>query len=188
MRLAQPSMVEVKQDFVVGDEGDVGGQGIAFVDVGADLIYIGDSYASASVISPEIYESFCAPAYRVMARAVRAMGAFTYKHCCGYYDPLLNYLPGTGIDAMDGIDPTTGMSVRHTKDVVGDRLTLMGGLSCLTLLKGTSEQVYEEARACIEAGKPGGRYVLGSACAIPRLTPPENIDAARQAVEDHGWY
>lgn len=160
----------------------------AYVEAGVDLIYIGDSYASGSVISPEVYETFCAPAYRQMAAEVRRLGAFTYKHCCGYYDPLLEYLPSTGIDAMDGIDPTTGMSVRHTKAVIGDRLTLIGGLSCLTLLQGTPEAVYAEATSCIEQGKPGGRYVLGSACAIPRLTPPENIDAARQAIEDQGWY
>lgn len=160
----------------------------AYVETGADLIYIGDSYASASVISPEIYETFCAPAYRRMADEVRRMGVFTYKHCCGYYDPLLAHVPATGIDAMDGIDPTTGMTVRHTKEVIGDRLTLIGGLSCLTLLQGTPEKVYAEARACIEEGKPGGRYILGSACAIPRLTPPENLDAARKAIEDFGWY
>jgi hypothetical protein len=160
----------------------------AYVEVGVDLIYIGDSYASGSVISPGIYETFCAPAYRRMADEVRRMGVFTYKHCCGYYDPLLEYLPATGIDAMDGIDPTTGMSVRHTKEVIGDRVTLIGGLSCLTLLQGTPDEVYAEAKECIAQGKPGGRYVLGSACAIPRFTPPVNIDAARQAVEDHGWY
>lgn len=160
----------------------------AYVSAGVDLVYIGDSYASGSVISPEVYRDFCAPAYRQMADAVRAMGVFTYKHCCGYYDPLLADLPATGIDAMDGIDPTTGMTIRHTKAMVGDRLTLIGGLSCLTLLRGTPDEVYAEAAACIEQGKPGGRYVLGSACAIPRLTPPENLDAARQAVEDLGWY
>ena len=89
---------------------------------------------------------------------------------------------------MDGIDPTTGMSVRHTKEVIGSRLTLMGGLSCMTLLQGTPQQVRQEASECIRAGKPGGRYVLGSACALPRMTPPENLLAARAAIDDCGWY
>ncbi len=163
-------------------------KGKALVAAGVDLIYIGDSYASASVISPEIYRSFCAPAYRQTASAMHALGVFVYKHCCGYYDPLLQHLPSTGIDAMDGIDPTTGMSVAHTKKVIGDKLTLMGGLSCMTLLQGTPEEAYEDARRCIEAGKPGGRYVLGTACATPRNTPPRNFDAVRKALDDHGWY
>lgn len=89
---------------------------------------------------------------------------------------------------MDGIDPTSGMSVKHTKEEIGTRLTLMGGMSCLTLLNGTPEEVYEEAKQCVLDGKPGGRYVLGSACAVPRDTPGENIAAARRAAEEHGRY
>ena len=89
---------------------------------------------------------------------------------------------------MDGIDPTSGMSVRHTKEKIGTKLTLMGGISCLTLLNGVPETVYEEARQCVLEGKANGRYVLGSACAVPRLTPFENIEAARAAAVDHGSY
>jgi MtaA/CmuA family methyltransferase len=160
----------------------------AFISTGVDCIYIGDSYASGSVISPAIYRRFCAPAYAELAQEIHRHGVFCYKHCCGNYNPLLDDLPSTGVDAMDGIDPTNGMSVGHTKAKIGAKLTLMGGISCLTLLNGTPEAVYEEAKQCVLEGKPGGRYVLGSACAVPRRTPPENILAARAAAVDHGGY
>jgi len=160
----------------------------AFVQIDVDCIYIGDSYASASVVSPEVYEEFCAPAYKRVVEEVHSLGVFCYKHCCGSYNALLERLPAIGIDAMDGIDPTSGMSVAHTKSVIGDRLTLMGGISCLTLLNGSPDEVYEEARQCIAAGKPGGRYVLGSACAVPPQSPPENLLAARRAIDDFGVY
>ncbi|MBI4027588.1 MAG: hypothetical protein HY360_21560 [Verrucomicrobia bacterium] len=163
-------------------------KGKAFISIGVDCIYIGDSYASASVISPAIYERFCAPAYREAAQEFHRLGVFCYKHCCGNYNPLLAGLLTVGVDAMDGIDPTSGMSVRYTKEKVGDKLTLMGGLSCLTLLNGTPEEVFAEARKCVEAGKPGGRYVLGSACAVPRFTPSENMLAAARAARECGSY
>jgi len=163
-------------------------KGKAFIKSGVDCIYIGDSYASASVISPDIYRRFCAPAYAEVAREFHRLGVFCYKHCCGNYTPLLDELPSTGIDAMDGIDPTSGMSVKQTKAKIGTRLTLMGGISCLTLLNGTPETVYHEARQCVTEGMPGGRYVLGSACAVPRLTPPENIIAAYTAAVECGKY
>jgi MtaA/CmuA family methyltransferase len=163
-------------------------KGKAFIRAGVDCLYIGDSYASASVISPEIYERFCAPAYKTVAAEFHAQGVFCYKHCCGYYDPLLKSLPFIGIDGMDGIDPTSGMTMKHTKEVIGLQLTLMGGISCLTLADGTPEQVYREAELCIRDGMPGGRYVLGSACAVPRKTPFENLFAARRAAEDFGTY
>lgn len=159
-----------------------------FVESGVDCIYIGDSYASGSVISPQIYEEFCLPAYRDVTAEAHRLGVFCYMHCCGNYNPFLSKVALTGIDVMDGMDPTSGMTVRHSKETVGDRLSVMGGLSCLTLLQGTEQEVYEEARQCIEAGKPGGRFLLGSGCAVPRFTPPENLAAARKAIDDCGGY
>lgn len=163
-------------------------KGIAFIQAGVDCLYIGDSYASASVISPDIYRRFCAPAYTEVAQEFHQRGVFCYKHCCGNYDPLLDDLPAIGLDAIDGIDPESGMNIRRTKEKIGDKVTLMGGLSCLTLLQGTPEMVYDEARQCVIDGKPGGRYVLGSACAVPRHTPPENIMAASAAAVAYGCY
>ena len=143
----------------------------AFIKINVDCLFIGDSYASGSVISPSIYRRFCAPAYAEVATELHKQGVFCYKHCCGNYDPLLDEVPITGVDAMDGIDPTRGMSVRHTKEKIGTKLTLNGGLSCLTLLNGTTEAVYEEAKQCVLDGKPGGRYILGSALRHAALYP-----------------
>jgi hypothetical protein len=163
-------------------------KGKAFIKAGVDCLYIGDSYASGSVISPDIYRRFCAPAYAETAREFHQLGVLCYKHCCGNYRPLLDDFAALGVDAMDGMDPTSGMSVRGTKEKIGGKVTLMGGLSCLTLLSGKPETVYQEARQCVLEGKPGGRYVLGSACAVPRRTPPENLLAAQSAAIDFGNY
>ena len=163
-------------------------KGKAFIKTGVDCLLIGDSYTSGSVISPDIYERFCVPAYVETAQELHREGVFVYKHCCGNYNPLLDGFAVTGVDAMDGLDPTSGMSVAYTKKRIGAEVTLMGGLSCLTLLNSTPEEVYEEAKQCIEEGKPGGRYILGSGCAVPRYTPVENMIAARTAAMDLGTY
>jgi uroporphyrinogen-III decarboxylase len=154
--------------------------GRAFAEIGVDCLYIGDSWASGSVISPRIYAGFCTPCYRRAADAAHARGLLVYKHCCGDYNPLLDAVKHDHLDGIEGIDPTSGMSVARTRASLGDRLCLIGGVSCLTLLHGTPEQVEAEARACIGAGGP--RYVLGSACAVPRRTPPENMHALAQAA------
>jgi uroporphyrinogen-III decarboxylase len=163
-------------------------RGKAFIDAGVDCLYFGDSYASASVISPDIYERFCAPAYREVASEFHRAGVFCYKHCCGRYMPLIEYLPATGIDAMDGIDPESGNVLAEVKQKIGTKISLMGGMSCLTYLNGIPEAVYKEASRCIGDAKAGGRFALGSGCAIPRYTPVENIAAARKAVIDRGVY
>jgi uroporphyrinogen-III decarboxylase len=154
--------------------------GNAFARIGVDCLYIGDSWASGSVISPRMYADYCSPCYRRAADAAHAAGLLVYKHCCGNYDPLLEAVRRDHLDGIEGIDPTSGMSVARTRRALGDALCLIGGVSCLTLLGGTPRQVHDEARACIRDGGP--RYVLGSACALPRFTPPENVHALARAA------
>lgn len=160
--------------------------GKAFARIGVDCLYIGDSWASGSVISPRMYSDDCTPCYRRAADAAHANGLLAYKHCCGNYNPLLDAVQKDHLDGIEGLDPTSGMSVAHTREVIGDALCLIGGVSCLTLLGGTPEQVYDEARACIRNGGP--RYVLGSACAVPRFTPVENMHACARATLDNGGF
>ena len=156
--------------------------GKAFGQIGVDCLYIGDSYASGSVISPQMYEGYCMPQYRRAAEAAHADGLLVYQHCCGNYNPLLALVAGNHLDGIEGMDPTSGMSVARTKEALGEELCLIGGVSCLSLLRATPEEVYAESRACIEAGGTKGRYVLGSACAVPRFTPSENMRAFANAA------
>ena len=154
--------------------------GRAFARIGVDCLYIGDSWASGSVISPRMYSDYCSPCYRRAADAAHASGLLVYKHCCGNYNPLLEAVKQDHLDGIEGMDPTSGMSVARTREAIGETLCLIGGVSCLTLLQGTPEQVDDEARACIRDGGP--RFVLGSACAVPRFTPVENMHALSRAV------
>ncbi|MBI5394796.1 MAG: hypothetical protein HZA91_05805 [Verrucomicrobia bacterium] len=154
----------------------------AFARIGVDCVYIGDSYASGSVISPQMYREFCIPAYRRAADAAHRLGLLVYKHCCGNYNPFLSLMDDNHLDGMEGLDPTSGMTVAHTREVIGDRLCLIGGVSCLSLLRARPEQVHAEAMDCIRAGGKDGRFVLGSACAVPRRTPVENMRAMARAA------
>ena len=152
----------------------------AYARIGVDGIYIGDSYASASVISPAMYEAYCVPEYRRAAEACRARGLLVYKHCCGDYNPLLEIVRREPLDGIEGIDPTSGMSVARTRAALGNAKCMIGGVSCLSLLNGSPEDVRAEARRCIREGGP--RYVLGSACAVPRHSPRENLIAMGRAA------
>ena len=158
--------------------------GRAFAAIGVDCLYIGDSWASGSVISPRMYAEFCTPCYRRAADAAHARGLLVYKHCCGNYNPLLAAVQEDHLDGIEGMDPTSGMSVARTYEAVGDGLCLIGGVSCLTLLRGSPDEVLNEAQACI--GQGGPRYVLGSACAVPRQAPVENMLAMARAATGGG--
>ncbi len=157
--------------------------GKALIRAGVPGIYIGDAWASASIISPQTYERFCLPYHRKAAQAFQALGAKVYLHICGNATPILEMMADTGVDGIEPLDPMGGVRVDDAKRRVGDRVALKGGVSTLLLLNGTPDEVREASRRAIREGGPTG-YILGSGDDIPRDAPFANIDAMRQAAEE----
>lgn len=157
--------------------------GKALVYAGVDAIYIGDAWASASIISPAMYEEYCQPYHARAAHVFHEAGAKVYLHICGDSAPLLELMADTGVDAIEPLDVDAGVDLSEVKGRVGNRVCLKGGLSTQLLLRGTPDEVYAEAQRCIRILGPTS-YILGSADDIPRDTPFENIDAMVRAAAE----
>lgn len=157
--------------------------GKAFISTGVDAIYIGDAWASASIISPKQYERFCQPFHARAARAFQELGVKVYLHVCGKSSPILEMMADTGVDAIEPLDQMDLDDLRDAKKRVGDRVCLKGGISTLTLLNASADEVYQLCVDAIRICGPTG-YILGSGDDIPRDTPFENIDAMLRAAED----
>ncbi len=162
--------------------------GKALIAAGVDGIYIGDAWASASIISPEQYRRFCMPYHARAAEEFHRMGVKVYLHICGNADPILEMMADTGVDAIEPLDPLGGVNLAAAKRRVGRRCCLKGGLNTLTLLRGTPEEVAAEVRSCIRDAAEGGGYLLGSGDDIPRDAPKENLQAMVQAAWEYGRY
>ncbi len=64
---------------------------------------------------------------------------------------------------------------------IGGRVSLAGNIiNSQTLLQGTPEDVYKQARYAIDAGV----HLIGPECAIPLSTPVENLRAIVAAARD----
>lgn len=163
-------------------------KGKALIRAGVDAIYIGDSYSSASVISPAYYKEFCIPLYEKATREFHKKGVYVYKHCCGNYTPLLDLVAQESYDGMEGIDPLCGMNLGYVKAKIGKVKCLMGGMNTMTLLREKPDQVYFQATECLRQGMPEGGYILDSACAVPCYTPVENMLAFSRAAKEKGNY
>ena len=81
------------------------------------------------------------------------------------------------------------MDIGEAKRRIGDRVTLMGNIAPLTVLRnGTPKDVTEACRAIIEKAAPGGGFILAAGGYIDEGTPTENIDAMIKAAEKYGRY
>ena len=81
------------------------------------------------------------------------------------------------------------MDLRTIKEKYGDRITLCGNVdSSRTLPYGTVEDVELETLACLEIGKPGGRYILASDHSLHDGISVENIKRMFAVGLEHGRY
>ncbi len=148
--------------------------GKACADAGADILHCGDSLASCNVISPQTYRRFAMPYHQQVFQAWKEHGVpASLLHICGDSTRVLDAYADTGADV---IELDHAVDLRIAKQTVGQRAALMGNVHTVTeLLQGDVSVIRAAAQRCISRGSPGGGFVLGSGCIVPRHTPLANL-------------
>ena len=160
--------------------------GKALVDAGADMIYITNPTASADCISREHYEEFVHASSRKMHQALKAHGAeVVFFHPCGRWEDRLDLLLDLEVDVLhfDNLD------VGSFKSEYDGKCVYMGNVHSIdTLLSGTTTDVENETLDCLRNGAPGGGYILGANCAVPKDTDAAHVRAMAEGIRHHGQY
>jgi hypothetical protein len=158
---------------------------------GVDAVKLSSPYAGSGFISPRFYRKFVLPFESRIARAVRDMGIPAYIHTCGKVGDRLEMMAEAGFAGVECLDPPPlgDVALQDAKRRVGGRMFIKGNLDPVhVLLRGTVERVRLAAQSALEAGKPGGGYILSTACSIAPRTPPENIQALADVAGQFGNY
>ena len=158
------------------------------IDTGLTMLRLNDSVANMTVISPAHWREFIRPHMKTVCDELHSYCPETriYCHICGNVMPILEDLIATGLDCIGPMDPLGNFTCAEARQVVGDRIALMGGVNTLSFLNALPEELIEEARACIEGAAQNGGYILGSGCVVPRSAPRENLLALADAAERYG--
>ena len=151
-----------------------------------DVFYIGDPAASASLISPRHFETFCMAPYRKFVEHFKSRDILIYMHICGNSKPILEMMADTGVHVIEPLDPLGGVSVADAKRRVGHRVALMGGVNTVTLSQGTPEEVRAEAIQKCREGGPFG-YILAAGDMIPPDTSMANLRAMVDVATQSQW-
>ena len=153
---------------------------------GADFTSLGDSPAGPDVVSPAFFQRFARPYQERLVRELAADGIFTVIHICGNTSAILDQLaqyPACGFELDYKTDSVRAKATAGRQHVLFGNIDPSGELAL-----GSVEQVRDAARRLIETWKPGGRFVLNAGCALPALTPPDNIRALVEAADQFGRY
>jgi len=160
------------------------------IDLGLKILRLNDSVANMSVISPAHWREFILLHMKDVCEELHHYepGVKIYCHICGNILPIVESLIETGLDCIGPLDPLGGFTPGQVREIVGDRVSLMGGVNTLSFINNTPKQIIEEAKKCMfEAGRKGG-YILSSGCVIPRGASMDNLKTLRIATEKYGVY
>jgi uroporphyrinogen-III decarboxylase len=160
-------------------------RGKFFIDAGVRILRLNDSVANMSVISPGTWKEFILPRMKTVCDELHgyADGVRIYCHICGNVLPIVDLLLEAGLDCIGPLDPLGGFTVADVRRRAGDEVVLMGGVNTLSFVQSTPEEIQAEALRCIQEGDRNGRFILGSGCALPGESRPENIEALTAAAE-----
>lgn len=143
----------------------------AQIDAGADCLLLAD-HATRDLCSPQAYATFLAPVHRRFAEEIPVP---VILHICGDTRDRIGMIARTGLGCFHWDTKSGPPAV--VRQLAGQRMALMGGISNFKLLRGTAEEVARDAAAALAAGID----IVGPECAIPLGTPLANLRAVRSA-------
>lgn len=151
----------------------------AQVEAGVDIIGLGD--AAASLVGPDIYESYVWPYEKRLVDAIKEMGSRVRLHICGDTRPILARMGELRCDIVD-IDFLVPLGM--AREQMGPDTVLLGNLNPVACLRnGTPEMVRRELERChAEAGR---NYIVGAGCEVVRDTAHENVRTMVKFARSH---
>jgi hypothetical protein len=160
---------------------------------GVDAVLISSAFAGAGLISRQHYEEFVLPyEQKIIGEVKKAFPTLPiYTHTCGSIGDRLDLMMATGTNGIDTLDPPPlgTVELEEAKKILAGKTFIKGNIDPVhTLLYGSQDKVKEDVKRRLEIGKPGGGYILSSACSVAPHTPPENIEILVGLAEEFGRY
>jgi len=160
---------------------------------GVDAVLVSSAFAGAGFISRDFYRTFVHPYEKRVVEAVKAarVDLPVYVHTCGAIGDRLELMLESGFDGVDTLDPPPlgTVELQEAVPILKGRAFIKGNMDPVgTMLNGSPEIVYEDAKRRLEIAGPGGGYILSTACSVPPHTPPENLATLIGAAEKYGRF
>lgn len=161
----------------------------ALLDAGVHGVMYDTLFASASIMSAEMWEEFEGVLMREHADLVHGRGKLMSFHNCGnkvYFKEQIEAMRPQAISFLH--PPADCADFAECKRKYGDQVMLIGCVTPANAVIGTDEQWTDECRMNLDVFKPNGGYMLATGCEYPAGA---SLDRARIMVDmakTHGKY
>jgi uroporphyrinogen-III decarboxylase len=156
-----------------------------------DAILVSSAFAGAGFISRGMYEEFVMPYEDRIYTAIRRHGLKSYVHTCGAIGDRLDLMSETGVDGIDTLDPPPlgTVDLQDAKSNYGERFFFKGNLDAVNEMLGADDEAFAQAvKQRIKIGKPGGGYILSSACSVAPHVKPERLKRLAELAAQFGQH
>jgi uroporphyrinogen-III decarboxylase len=166
--------------------------GIMEARCGADAVLISSAFAGSGFISRELYREFVLPYEQQVVQGIQAVADIhVYTHTCGGIGDRLDLMMETGTNGIDTLDPPPLGTVELEEAIAQTKgkVFIKGNLDAVNeLLKGTPEDIARAVHKRLDIAKPGGGYILSTACSVAPKTAPERLEYMSQLGREFGTY
>ena len=155
----------------------------------ADVFLLGANYDSM-IQYPPFFEKHIAPWLRTFARRLHERGKFLLTHTDGENDGLLDHYLASEIDIADSVcpKPMTRLTLKDVRDCFGGRISIMGGVPSVSLLRDSMPDADFDAfldRFFDDLGA-GDHLILGISDTTPPAADFDRIKKIGERVEQFG--
>ena len=166
--------------------------GLAQAAQGVDAVLISSAFAGGSFISPDMYARFVVPYERQVVDGIHAKYPQipVYTHTCGMLNDRLELMLATNSQGVDTLDPPPlgNTTLADAKARIGERAFIKGNMNAVEILTDDRAQMIARARHAVEVGKPGGGYILSTACSVAPGVEPWKMELLVSIAEEFGCY
>lgn len=158
----------------------------------ADIFLMGDDFGMQSglLVSKQMWRKFFKTNFKKFIDLAHKFGFKVMHHTCGSVRELIPEFIECGLDILQSLQPNArGMDLKELKQEFGRDLTFHGSICIQKVLPfGSPAKVREMVRRQMNAGKPGGGFIICTSHNIQNDTPLANIKALIEAYETYRDY
>lgn len=159
------------------------------IDTGVHAVMIDTLFASASIMSKDMWREFEGPYVKKWADKVISRDCMTMIHNCGkniYFDAQIETIRPAAISFLHVPDDCKDM--KECKERYGEKTALIGCIPPTDLPTMTTAQVEEECRCEIDIFAPGGGFMLATGCEYPANLSLDHAKTIVHMAKTYGKY
>lgn len=137
------------------------------------------------------YDRYILPFEKRYIDFVQRGGRPAMYHNCGQIMKLVESYKALGARMVEPFSPPPlgDAELSKAKEIVAGAYVVLGGIDQVNVLQnGTTEDVRRATAQAVQAGKPGGKFIMQPVDFLEYGTPFENVEAYIRTALDHAAY